>query len=509
MDYKLTLAAIVAATGGLLKPPLPGSQVDSSDLATQPVSFDSKATKNLPATLSVASDSTLTIEKVVYDSREVSPGSLFVALPGEISDGHNYIAAAIANGAVACLVRRSWAEAISDTPTEFDPRVAWILVEDTLGAFQLLAGWWRNQFQALTVVGITGSVGKTSTKELLAAVLEQRFQVFKSPKSVNTEQSLLPVLLKLQSSDQVAVIEMGAGYVLGELERLCQVAQPRIGLVLNVSHSHIGRMGSLENIARNKSELVRSLPPASAGGVAVLNGDDPHVQSMAGLTKARHFFYGLNNTYDLWASDIESFGLEGIAFKAHYGSKSYRLRLPLRGRHSVYTALGTISVALLCGLQWPEIEAGLLDARAQVRLLVWPGLNGSIIIDDSYNASAVSTIAALDVLADTPLSGQGRRLAVLGDMLELGTFEEEAHRMVGRRAAQVVDHLLVVGSLAQIIGQEALHSGLPAARILFSSSKDQAVEWLRSELREGDCLLVKASRGSRLEEVVEKVRISL
>lgn len=499
MNKKLTLPEVVSATGGTL---LGAEGAAISPESNSLTANFAGAVASFPATAPalVPDRSTLTFEKVVYDSREVSPGTLFVALPGEVTDGHLFIEDALKRGATGFLVRESWVKEQKGLPAS----IAWVTVPETLPAFQKLAAYWRNQFPDLNVIGITGSVGKTSTKELVAAVLGQRYHVFKSPKSVNTEQSLLPVLLKLQADDQQAVIEMGAGYVFGELERLCSVAKPRIGLVLNVSHSHLGRMGSLENIARNKSELVRSLPSAAKGGIAILNGDDVRVKAMAELTTARSFFYGLRDSFDLWANEIESFGLEGIAFTAHYQGETRRLRLPILGKHSVHTALAAAAVGLLCGLSWDEIEAGLMDRSALVRLLVLPGINGSTIIDDSYNASAVSTVAALDLLDDTKVTG--RKIAVLGDMLELGSFEDEAHRIVGRRAAMVVDKLVVVGPLAQIIGHESLLHGLSDEQILFAGSKAEVVEWLKNELKPGDHLLVKASRGAGLEEIVEQVR---
>lgn len=496
---KLTLPVVVAATGGVLLDPNQSTSSFGSQLF--PVNDDSPSTRLAGAVLAPAA-STLTFEKVVYDSREVLPGTLFVALPGEVTDGHNYLSEAIAKGATACLVARSWLEQQSS----LNPAIAWIVAEETLPAFQKLAAWWRNQFQALEVLGITGSVGKTSTKELISAVLEQRYQVFKSPKSVNTEQSLLPVLLRLSPQDQVAVIEMGAGYVFGELERLCSVAKPRIGIVLNVSHSHLGRMGSLENIARNKSELVRSLPSAAEGGIAILNGDDVRVKAMYTLTQARPFFYGTQPEFDLWASEIETFGLQGLAFTANYQGQTHRINLPLLGKHSVYTALAAIAAGLLLGLSWQAIETGLNQPEAQVRLLVLAGLNGSTIIDDSYNASAVSTVAALDLLADVHPTSGSRKIAALGDMLELGVFEEEAHRIVGRRAAQVADLLIVVGALGRIIGEEAIRQGLASEKVQFAADTTEAANFLQTILQSGDYLLVKASRGARLDEVVSKVR---
>lgn len=496
MNKQLTLPDIVRATGGRLvlayantRPttgaisPIPNSQIESQQ--------------------AVAASSTLTTEpqviaKAVYDSRQVEPGSLFVALPGENSDGHQYIEAAIKGGASALLVRQDWLESQTVLPD-----VPIIAVADTLKAFQQLAGWWRSQFPRLNVIGITGSVGKTSTKELIAAVLGQRYNVFKSYKSYNNEYSLMPLILQLQEEHEQAVLEMGAGWEFGELTRVCEIVRPNIGVTLGVSHSHFGRMGSLENIAKNKAELTQSLP---ADGWAVLNGDDFRVKAMANMTIARPFFYGSDPTFDLWADEIETFGLEGIAFTAHYQGKAHRLRLPLLGRHNVQTASAAIAVGLLCGLGWDEIEAGLNDPQARVRLLVLPGINGSTIIDDSYNASPVSTVAALDLLQDTP--AKGRKLAFLADMLELGDYTEEGHRVVGRRVAQVAEQLVVMGELGQIVGQEALKSGLKENQVTFAANKADATRILQEKLQAGDLLLVKASRGIALEEVVEKVRAS-
>lgn len=355
MDHKLTLPVIVAATEGALWAPTAPGEAPCSTNNVSPDSQNSSPAVNPSSPASQTDEaSTLTFEKFVYDSREVTSGTFFVALPDEVTDGHHFITEAVARGAAGCMVRRDWVE----SQPALDPQVAWLVVNETLGAFQKLTAYWRNCFTQLTVIGVTGSVGKTSTKELLAAVLGQRFQVFKTPKSVNTEQSILPVLLKLQPSDQVAVVEMGAGHKLGELTRLCGVAQPRIGVVLNVSHSHIGRMGSLENIARNKSELVQSLPPASEGGVAVLNGDDFRVKEMAKLTQARPFYYGLDSSCDLWASEVEGKGLDGISFKAHYQGQTRELTLPLLGKHSVHTALAAIAVGLLCRLTGPPSNGG-------------------------------------------------------------------------------------------------------------------------------------------------------
>ncbi len=433
----------------------------------------------------------LSFPKVVYDSRQVEPGSLFVALPGENSDGHCYIAEAVRRGASALLVSRKWLAEQSEIPP-----VPCVVVEDTLAAFQAVVGRWRAQLPRLNLIGITGSVGKTSTKELTAAVLRQRYQTFKSPKSFNNEYSLMPVLLELQPEHEQAVIEMGCGWGLGELTRLCRVAQPQIGVILNISHSHLSRMGSLENIARAKAELIQSLPPE---GWAVLNGDDQRVRELASTTQAQLFFFGTDPGCDLWADEITSFGLDGLAFTLNYRGESRRFRLPLPGKHNVYTALAACAVGLLCGLSWEALEARLQDPTAHIRIVTQPGPNGSTIIDDCYNASAVSTLAALDLLAETPAR---RRVALLGDMLELGDYSEEAHRLVGQRAAQIVDLVVVYGELARIIGQEAQQSGLSDNQVHVAASKAEAAKYLQQYLQSGDLLLVKASRGVALEEVI-------
>jgi UDP-N-acetylmuramoyl-tripeptide--D-alanyl-D-alanine ligase len=410
-----------------------------------------------------------------------------------------YVKDALSRGATLALVREDWLEAQQEQPD-----IPCLVVPDTLKAFQAIAAAWRAQYPDLKVTGITGSVGKTTTKELASAVLGQRYKVFKSPKSYNNEYSLMPVILDIQPEHQQAVLEMGAGWDFGELRRVCQSAQPQIGVELGISHSHIGRMGTLDNLAKNKAELVESLP---ANGWAILNGDDHRVKAMAKVTPAQVFYYGTGKSedisYDLWAEEVESFGLEGIAFTVHYQGYSRRLKLPLLGKHSVYNALAAAAIGLLNGLNWDEIEAGLQDTSVYVRLLQKPGLNGSTIIDDAYNASAVSMLAALDLLAETPASG--RKLALLGDMLELGDYTDEAHRLVGKRAAQVVNHLVVVGELGQKIGHSALENGLKPEQVSFAPGKSEAAQLLSQTLQASDLLLVKASRGMALEDVITKL----
>jgi UDP-N-acetylmuramoyl-tripeptide--D-alanyl-D-alanine ligase len=285
-------------------------------------------------------------------------------------------------------------------------------------------------------------------------------------------------------------------YARGEIAALCAIARPIVGVVTMVGPVHLERLGSMEAIAAAKAELVEALPE---DGVAVLNRDDPYVREMAGRTRARVFFYGLDPEADLWADEIVSEGLEGIRFDLHYRGETFRrVRVSLLGRHSVHTALRAIAVGILEGLTWDEIFAGLRDPRAQLRLVAVPGLNGSIILDDTYNASPPSMLAALNLLAEL----EGRKIAVLGDMLELGAYEVEGHRLVGGRAGTVVDLLITVGPRARIIAREAMAVGLPADRVWVCDSNAEAIEILRRILKPGDVVLVKGSRGLRMEEIV-------
>lgn len=440
------------------------------------------------------------------DSREVTPGALFAALPGERTDGHNFLADVAARGAQGALVRRE-----SLAGRELDPR--WALVEpdgtgldqarpdsllliavdDTRAALQRLASYHRGLFTP-TVIGITGSVGKTSTKEVVASVLRRRYRTLKNPRSYNSESTLPVAVLQLTADHDVAVLEMGC-YGPGDIALLAGIARPRIGIITNVGPSHLERMGSLEVIARVKAELVEALP---ADGHAILNIDDPRVRPAAALTQARPFFYGLDPAADLWADRIESRGLQGISFWAHHAGESVHLNLPLLGRHSVHTALAATAAGLLLGLGWDAIIDGLRDEDAQLRLLAVPGLNGATLIDDTYNASPVSSLAALNLLSDL----EGRRIAVLGDMLELGSYEEEGHRVVGRRVAEVADLLIVVGQRARWIAEEARASGMPAERVLVAGSHAEVLGLLQPLLRPGDYVLLKGSRGAALEGIV-------
>jgi UDP-N-acetylmuramoyl-tripeptide--D-alanyl-D-alanine ligase len=447
----------------------------------------------------------MTFTDVVTDSRMARKGSIFVALKGEKDDGHNYVNSAFERGASLAIVDRviDGAPRVIDTtqqplapvPDRLTPPVC-LLVGDTLASLQELAGYHRRQFD-VRVIGVTGSVGKSTTKEAIYSVLSKSYITLKSQDSYNNETGLPLTLLQLDDSYERLVVELGM-YALGEIRHLASLALPAVGVVTNVAPSHLERLGSLERIAEAKSELIQALPP---DGTAILNGDDPLVRAMADLTEARAFFYGLGPDNDLRASHIESGGLEGVRFRMHYGRETLHVRIPLLGRHSVHTALAAASVGLVEGQPWGQIVAGLRDIEVQLRLIATPGVRGSTLIDDSYNSSPASSLAALNLLAEL----KGRKIAVLGDMLELGSFESEGHRKVGRRAAEVVDKLVAVGDLGAIIGQEAIAVGMDQSDVLFAQDNESAVTLLLGLVTSGDVILIKGSRAMHMEDIVSEV----
>ncbi|MBK7894002.1 MAG: UDP-N-acetylmuramoyl-tripeptide--D-alanyl-D-alanine ligase [Anaerolineaceae bacterium] len=317
------------------------------------------------------------VSRVVMDSREVVPGSLFVAYKGEKVDGHDFVMAAFEQGAIAALVDRPIAEAYPtiDLRTSEPPAVplsastpVCLVVEDPITALQTSAKAWRARFSA-EVIGITGSVGKTSTKELTHAILSRRYRTFKSPGNRNSILGLPLALFDLQPGDEKAVLEMGM-YTTGEIATLCDMTSPKVGVVTLVGAVHLERAGSMENIVKAKRELVEALP---ADGTAILNKDDANVMSMAAHTQARIFTYGLSNTADLWANNIRSKGLEGVRFTMHHNGESLVVQVPLLGRHSVHTSLRAAAVGLVEGLTWDEILYGLRNTAVQLRLVTVQG----------------------------------------------------------------------------------------------------------------------------------------
>ena len=461
----------------------------------------------------------LIITEGAVDSRQVIPGAMFIALPGERTDGHHYVASAIERGASFALIQHELAEDLpvldlrpwmSDS-VSFEHKLAGLqaglakyagslclLVDDSLKALQQVARFWRDRHN-VQVVGITGSVGKSTTKELVAEVLGQRYGTLKNKGNLNNEIGLPLTLLGLGPGHQRVVLEMGF-YVPGEIAFLCDIARPRIGVITNIGTVHAERAGDQETIARGKAELIQSLP---ADGVAILNADDPWVKPMGKLTQARVLYYGLEPTAELWADRVEGLGLEGIRFRMHFHGEVLHLRVPMIGRHSVQTALRAAAVGLADGLSWDEIISGLRSASVQLRLIAVRAENGALILDDTYNASPESMLAALNLLDEM----DGRKVAVLGDMLELGQYEWRGHELVGIRVSEVVQELVTLGERGRMIAAAACRAGLPARNITELETVEQAIEFLRQRLAPQDVVLVKGSHGMRMDRIVAALEV--
>ena len=451
----------------------------------------------------------LVITEAAIDSHQVIPGSLFVALPGERVDGHDFIAEVFQRGASYALIQREPSDpfpvldlrdGISTESLEHLKPPLCLRVENTLAAFQQIARFWRRKLD-LRVVGITGSVGKSTTKDMVAEVLGQRYHTLKNPGNMNNEIGLPLTMLSLTTGYERAVLEMGF-YVPGEIAFLCDIALPQVGVVTNIGTVHAERAGSQEAIARGKSELVQALPPAPEGA-AILNYDDPWVRQMAEKTRAQVFFYGLSPESDLWADGIIGLGLEGIRFRMHYRKETLSIRVPLIGRHSVHTALRAAAVGLVEGLTWQEIIDGLHLGHTQLRLAVVRSQNGALLLDDSYNASPESMLAALNMLDEL----EGRKIAVLGDMLELGPYEHKGHEMVGIRAAQVVNILLTFGQRAHTIAETAHQSGMRKSAIFEYENMEPIVDWLQKNLTKKDTVLIKGSHGLCMDRIVAALEV--
>lgn len=442
----------------------------------------------------------------IIDSRNAEPGSLFFAFEGEHVDGHDYVDDAFERGAVAAVIEHEVAvEAnridVTDQETAGAPLSTPLLIRvpDVLTALQDAARWWREQLD-VRVIGITGSVGKTTTKEVTARLLDLRYRTLRNPGSFNNEIGLPLTLLTADGACERLVLEMGM-YVPGDIRFLTGIARPHVGVVTNVEAVHAERAGGLETIARGKRELVEALPQAPEG-LAVLNGDDVRVRAMAAHTEARSFFYGLSPDADLWADEVRSQGLAGIRARLHHHGVAWDVEVPLLGRHNVYTVLRAAAVAWNEGLDWEEIVAGLREPGPPLRLVAVEGPDDVLILDDTYNASPPSAIAALELLDDL----DGRKIAVLGDMLELGDYERAGHETVGCRAADVAAELVAVGQLGEIIGESARRCGLDPAHIHIAPDGERAIDVLNRIVRAGDVVLVKGSHAVGMGEIVDALR---
>ncbi|WAL59333.1 UDP-N-acetylmuramoyl-tripeptide--D-alanyl-D-alanine ligase [Thermocoleostomius sinensis] len=418
------------------------------------------------------------------DTRHLQPGDVFVALRGDRFDGHQFVTQAIAQGAVAAIVDHSFSETITLNETANLPILS---VDNTLTAYQTIAQWWRSQF-TMPVIAVTGSVGKTTTKELISAVLSTQGHVLKSQANFNNEIGVPKTLLELDTTHNFAVVEMGMRGM-GEISLLSQIARPDIAVITNVGTAHIGRLGSEQAIAEAKCELLREMPAAS---VAVLNYDNSRL-----METAARVWQGKTITYGLEGGDLQGKLLDAMTLQV----EDVTLPLPLPGRHNAFNYLAALAVAKVLQIDWSPLMQGLSIELPQGRARRYALPNDIVLLDETYNAGLESMTAALQLLADTPAK---RRIAVLGTMKELGDRSIAFHQQVGALVQQLnLDGLLILADAAE---SQALAEGAwPLAAEQFSHP-DAVVQRLTALMQPGDRILFKASRAVGLDQVVDRIR---
>ncbi len=416
------------------------------------------------------------VTNVVIDSRNAKPGALYVPIIGENNDGHSFIASARANGAALVLSDR-----VLDEPP-------YIRVDNTLIALQAIAARYRKTF-SVPFVGLTGSAGKTSTKDMVAAALGARYNVLKTQGNLNNETGVPLTLFSLRQEHEVAVVEMGTNHF-GEIDRIAAMVQPDICLFTNIGLAHIENFGTREGIFRGKTEMLRHMRP---NGNIVANGDDDYLSTLPNA-----LLYGLGEHCAVRGTQVRDCILDGMSFTANYAEQAQRMHVPALGQHSVYNALAAVSVGLLLGMSLDEIAAGIetykpLPGRMNVNKIV-----RYTVIDDSYNANPTSVQASVDVLAKCP----GRRICILGDMRELGDESRRLHEQVGEYvAAKGFDWFLCVGAESRSMFQRA--ADIAPQQTRYFETQEALLEQLPALLQDGDTILVKASRGMHMEQTVQ------
>jgi len=429
---------------------------------------------------------------VSTDSRTLRPGDLFFAIRGDNFDGHEYVEDAFAKGACAAVV--SDEEAARRAAGASGPTIA---VDDTVDGLLTLSGWYRDRFD-IPVIAITGSNGKTTTKDMAAAVLSTRFRTARTGGNYNNHIGVPLTLFGIESEHEVAVVEMGMNHP-GEIARLAAAARPSVGVITNVSEAHMETMHDVDTIAQAKAELLDALPP---DGTSILNWDDERVKALWTRGPGSVVTFGLAADAEVRAVDIEA-TLDGVSFEL---SDDGRVDLPVPGRHNVMNALAAVAVGRVMGVSDSEAARGRASFELSPMRMSFERAGRWTVLNDAYNCNPGSLVAALEVLVDA--AGDRDSAAVLGDMLELGDTSERAHREAGVRAAELgVDRLYLFGSEVAALAEGALAAGMSASRVRVFENKAALVESIVSELDESAVLLVKGSRGMRMEEVVELLTV--
>ncbi|HXY54029.1 MAG TPA: UDP-N-acetylmuramoyl-tripeptide--D-alanyl-D-alanine ligase [Nitrospirota bacterium] len=434
------------------------------------------------------------IKGISIDSRTIKEGELFVAIQGDRFDGHDFVPEVIKKGAWGALVERI---ALEKKYGSLGGLKNILPVEDTILALQEMSQRHRKKFD-IPVIGITGSNGKTTTKEMLACILRQRGPVLKNEGNLNNHIGVPLTLLKLDGRHRSAAIEMGMS-ALGEIDTLARIVRPDVGMITNIGPAHLEFLGTLGTVAQAKAELLRNL---KSDGTAVLNADDPFFNTLKNAYDGRILSFGIKNRSNVSVSNIrQGQDFTDIAIEAD-GLKA-KVRLPAVGRHNVYNALAAAAGALAVGLQLEAVKDGLegfspVSMRSELKQV-----KGRTVLADYYNANPGSVQAALETLIS--LTAGKSSVAVLGDMLELGEAAADAHREVGRIAARLgIDVLITLGTLAKCINEGALEAGMPQDRVISAGSHGEAAAMLKERSKNGDAVLIKGSRAMKMEKILEE-----
>jgi UDP-N-acetylmuramoyl-tripeptide--D-alanyl-D-alanine ligase len=436
-------------------------------------------------------DDEILVSGISSDSRTIKEGELFIPIIGERFDGHDFISEAFKKGASACITNKT----IKGTKEKVI-----VLVNDTTKALGDLAQYYRMKFK-IPLVAITGSVGKTTTKDMAASVLGQKLNCLKTQGNFNNEIGLPFTLLNLDNFHEAAVIELGMrGF--GEIKRLSMIAQPDIALITNIGISHMERLGSKQNILKAKLEILEGL---NEKGILVLNGDDSLLRALDGLTEYDIRFYGIMDKADYNAYDIKSQGERGTVFNTVIEGYEYQVYVPLPGMHNIYNALAAIAVGIELNIPPEAVINGIAEAKASELRLNIMEIGDIKVINDAYNACPDSMKASLDILSEA--EGKNKKIAVLGDMLELGENEKNEHVEIGRYAAgKNIDLIVTVGQIALHIARGAVEAGFEKSLVYTFENTDGALLFLYENIEKNDVILIKGSRYMKMEYIIEKLK---
>lgn len=446
----------------------------------------------------IAGEANMEFAGISIDSRKASKGGLFIAIKGEKKNGHLFIEEAIKKGVSAVLLDER-EEEIKRFSHSMGSKTAIIKVKDTLRALQDIALDNRLKFK-IPVIGITGSNGKSTVKEMVASILSTKFHVLKNQGNFNNHIGLPLTLFELNSTHEAAVLEMGmSGF--GEISRLCEIARPQHGVVTNIGEAHLENLGSLENVLKAKQELVDFLDSRST---VVLNSDSFGFDVLKNAARGKVVSFGVNNMADIWASEVFLEDSEVIFQLMDGERKITRCRINVPGMHNLYNALCAAAVAKALEISIYDVVKGLDSYKPLAMRMEDMEWNGVFLINDAYNANPASMVAAINLLVGKTV--KGRRILVAGDMLELGEHSEAAHSRIGKIVAQKkLDFFVTFGDKAEGCGIAAMESGFNSSRVRGFKDPDKAAKFLRGLARKGDCLLIKGSRGMRMEKIIEKI----